>query len=161
MATIRQRTESKREAQVRKRGWPTQTCTFTTKADAQQWASECEAEMRRGPFVDTANLRVATVRSTLERYLSELTPKKKGAEPERCRLGALLRHPTFWVLLLAAGWLKQCISGRRLSGVTLAMAGLALARGWSNRLRQMVNAFRAATGSGSLNASSALLAWAG
>ena len=39
------------------RGWPDQTKTFLTKADAEQWASEREAEMRRGTFVDTSSLR--------------------------------------------------------------------------------------------------------
>ena len=94
MATIRQRTKSKWEAQVRKRGWPTQTRTFATKADAQQWASEREAEMRRGTFVDTSNLRIVTVRSIMERYLAEVTPKKKGAEPYQITRGGSGDDPT-------------------------------------------------------------------
>ena len=58
MATFRKRESSKSwEAQVRVRGWPTLTQTFPTKADAARWASEREAEMRRGTFVDTSSLR--------------------------------------------------------------------------------------------------------
>jgi hypothetical protein len=51
MATVRKRGTSRPfrwEAQFRMRGWPTQTKTSPTKADAEQWASELEAEMRHG-----------------------------------------------------------------------------------------------------------------
>ena len=41
----------------------------------------------------------------------------------------LFQVQPFWVLLLGAWLLKERIGGRRLSGVTLAMAGLALATG--------------------------------
>lgn len=56
MASIRKRGKSW-EAQVRMRGWEPLTRNFTTKADAIQWASEREAEMRRGTFIDTTSLR--------------------------------------------------------------------------------------------------------
>ena len=41
----------------------------------------------------------------------------------------LFQVQPFWVLLLGAGLLNQRIGGRRVAGVTLAMAGLALATG--------------------------------
>ncbi len=88
MATVRKRGTARPfswEAQVRMRGWPAQTKTFPTKADAEQWASEREAEMRRGTFVDTSSLRATTVYDLLARYLRDVTPTKKGWEPETYR----------------------------------------------------------------------------
>jgi integrase len=96
MATFRKRGTTRPfswEAQVRVRGWPAQTKTFPTKADAEQWASEREAEMRRGTFVDTSSLRASTVHDLLARYLRDVTPTKKGWEPETYRLKAMMRSP--------------------------------------------------------------------
>ncbi len=96
MATVRKRGTTRPfswEAQVRMRGWPAQTKTFPTKADAEQWASEREAEMRRGTFVDTSSLRATTVQDLLARYLRDVTPTKKGREPETYRLKAMMRSP--------------------------------------------------------------------
>lgn len=70
MATFRKRGTTRPfswEAQIRMPGGPTQTKTFPTKADAEQWASEREAEMRRGTFVDTSSLRASTVHGLLAR----------------------------------------------------------------------------------------------
>lgn len=92
MASFRKRGSSW-EAQVRMRGWEPVTRTFTTKADAIQWASEREAEMRRGSYVDTTSLRSMTLHDLLARYLAEVTPDHKGAEPESYRLRALMRLP--------------------------------------------------------------------
>lgn len=96
MATVRKRGTTRPfrwEAQVRMRGSPTRTKTFPTKADAEQWASELEAEMRRGTFVDTSSLRATTMQDLLARYLRDVTPTKKGREPETYRLKAMMRSP--------------------------------------------------------------------
>lgn len=92
MANIRKR-ETGYQAQVRVRGYPPLTKSFKTKADAVQWASEREAELRRGTYVDTRSLRAETLRELLERYLREVTPTHKGAEVEAIRLKALMRLP--------------------------------------------------------------------
>ena len=52
MATFRKRGPSRWEAQVRRRGWPTRTGTFQTKADAQAWAADTEAAMHKGSYSD-------------------------------------------------------------------------------------------------------------
>src|SRR5258706_11403691 len=93
MATFRQRSKTSWEAQVRMRGWPTQTRTFPTKVDAQRWAAEREAEFHRGTFVDRSSLRSTTLASLLERYLAEVTPKKKGWEVESIRIISMMREP--------------------------------------------------------------------
>lgn len=77
MASIRKRGRTNWEAQVRMRGWETQTRTFATKADAVHWASERETKMRRGTFVETSSLKAWTLRKILERY----------------RLGVIMRLP--------------------------------------------------------------------
>ena len=76
MASIRKRGKTSWEAQVRMRGWETQTRTFTTKADAAQWASEREAEMRRGTFVDTSTLKTWTLGRAIH-----LAPKRRLRRP--------------------------------------------------------------------------------
>lgn len=93
MATFRKRAPGRWEAQVRRRGWPTKTQTFATKADAQAWASEVEAAMRSGGESDVTVLRSLRLATLLQRYLEEVTPNKKGAESESYRLQALMRQP--------------------------------------------------------------------
>ena len=78
MPTIRKRATSW-EAQVRKRGWPTVTRSFPTKADAVQWATERENEMRRGTFVDTSNLRETTLKDLLEKFRDDAYQARQGA----------------------------------------------------------------------------------
>lgn len=92
MATFRQRSKTSWEAQVRMRGWPAQTRTFPTKADAQRWAAERETELHRGTFVDRSSLRHETLGSLLERYLCEVTPSKKGSEVESFRIRSMMRE---------------------------------------------------------------------
>ena len=48
MATIRKRGNYQWEAQIRKRGFPSQTKTFNTKVEAEAWAKMIESEMARG-----------------------------------------------------------------------------------------------------------------
>ena len=92
MATFRKRGPSRWEAQVRRRGWPTRTSTFHTKADAQAWAADTEAAMHKRAYVDDSVLKSTTVRALLQRYLADETPKKKGAESEGWRLQAFMRQ---------------------------------------------------------------------
>jgi len=51
MATIQRRGEAWR-ALIRRKGHPTISATFDTKADAQRWATEIEGDMSRARFVD-------------------------------------------------------------------------------------------------------------
>lgn len=52
MATIRKKGDYQWHIQVRKKGYPTQTRTFTTKADAERWGKETEIAIERGLFFD-------------------------------------------------------------------------------------------------------------
>ena len=93
MATFRKRGPHQWQAQVRKKGQPLQTKTFETRAQAEQWARAIEVEMDKGVFVSRAEAESTTLKEMLERYLEEVTPLKKGAEPETNRLNLMMRHP--------------------------------------------------------------------
>jgi integrase len=49
--------------------------------------------MDTGAFVSRAEAESTTLKELLERYLEEVTPLKKGAEPETNRLNLMMRHP--------------------------------------------------------------------
>lgn len=49
--------------------------------------------MDQGLFMSRAEAESTTLGELLERYLSEITPAKKGAGPESSRIRVLLRHP--------------------------------------------------------------------
>lgn len=92
MATITKR-KSGWSVQVRRTGYSPRNKTFPTKAAALQWAREQEGAMDRGslPLCDKA-LKTETLRSLLERYLAEVTPRKRSHYTETQRLRKLQRH---------------------------------------------------------------------
>lgn len=73
-------------AQIRRKGYPTLSATFDTKAEAQRWAAEVEGDMSRARFVDIREAESTTLEEALSRYLSEVTPAKKGAKQEAVRI---------------------------------------------------------------------------
>jgi integrase len=93
MASFRKRGPYQWQAQVRKKGHPLQTKTFETRAEAEQWARGIEVEIDKGAFVSRAEAESTTLTEFLERYQAEVTPLKKGADPETNRLRLMMRHP--------------------------------------------------------------------
>lgn len=93
MATFTSRGPYQFQAQVRRKGYPTQSKTFETMKAARKWATAVEAEMDKGTFVDRSELEQTTFGDLLERYEKNETPKKRGAETELVRIRALKRHP--------------------------------------------------------------------
>ena len=89
MATIRKRGQYQWEAQVRRRGYPAQSKTFNTKAEAEAWASMIESEMSRGVWVSRAEAETTTFYEALTRYEEEVSATKKGAGPESSVLKTL------------------------------------------------------------------------
>jgi integrase len=88
VATFRRRGRYSWEAQVRRRGWPAQTRTFSTKAEAEAWASMIESEMSRGVWLDRSEAESTSLRELLFRYEREIVPTKRGAAQELSVLGA-------------------------------------------------------------------------
>jgi integrase len=86
LATIKQRGERQWRVRVRKKGIIA-TATFETKALAERWAKSKETEIEEGRFVPTAReADRVTLAQALDRYLLEVTPRKKGAEQEEKRI---------------------------------------------------------------------------
>src|SRR5882672_8797797 len=93
MATIR-KLRGRWQAQVRRRGVAPRAKSFDTKADAQRWAQDLEAEANRSGWVaDTRLAEKTTLRELLTRYCAEVTPGKRGAVSEASRINSILRCP--------------------------------------------------------------------
>jgi integrase len=73
-------------AQIRRKGYPTLSASFDTKAEAQRWAAEVEGDMSRARFVDIREAESTTLYDALTRYQSEVTEGKKGAKQEGVRI---------------------------------------------------------------------------
>ena len=93
MSTITKRASSQYQAKVRRQGWPVQSKTFETLADAKKWATKVESEMNSGAFIDRSELKKTTLWELLERYRLEVTPTHKGREKEDYKIRQLQRHP--------------------------------------------------------------------
>ncbi|MBM3361141.1 MAG: site-specific integrase [Betaproteobacteria bacterium] len=91
MAAIRKR-GSKWQARVKRNG-QTLDKSFLTKADAQRWARTIEAEIERGAFRPYPKATQITLEAALGRYGREVTPQKRGAAIEQCRIRTLVKHP--------------------------------------------------------------------
>ncbi len=92
MASYRQR-GGKWQARVIRGGYPDQTKTFETKADAEKWARAIESDIDKGQFVSVNEAQRNTLRDVIERYLAEITPTMKGATEDTIRLKAIIRKP--------------------------------------------------------------------
>ncbi|WP_429814852.1 site-specific integrase [Ensifer sp. B1-9] len=92
MATIR-KLRGRWQAQVRRRGMKPRAKSFDSKAEAEKWARDLEAQVDRfGAAPDTKILETTTLGSLLERYQREVTPTKRGAVQEDQRIEVLRRH---------------------------------------------------------------------
>lgn len=88
MATIEQRANGTWRAKIRKKGYPSLSASFDTKAEAQRWSAEIEGDMSRKRFVDTREAESTTVAQAFERYEREVSSAKKGARQEHARIKA-------------------------------------------------------------------------
>lgn len=92
MASIRKR-NGKYQALVRRRDVGQVAKSFLTRKDAERWARHTEIMIESGAY--QAQLVRATTPSmsgAIDRYLAEVTPKKRGAAPETIRLRAIQRE---------------------------------------------------------------------
>jgi integrase len=92
MASIRKRGPYQWQAVIRRKGHPTQTETFETKARAEAWASVVESEMVRNVFVDRSALERTTLGDLLTRYGNEVSVKNKSHRTEMVTIRRFLRH---------------------------------------------------------------------
>ena len=80
MAQIRERTRKNGKksflVRVRMRGKPEAAASFDRLTDARIWAQQTETEMRDGRYIKTAEARKHTVSDLVERYISDVLPRK-------------------------------------------------------------------------------------
>ena len=93
MATFRKRGPFQWQVQVRRKGWPLQSKTFNTQAEAKTWATMIEREMDAGVFVSRNEAEATSFSSALELYAKEVTGKKRSSASELSRIQAMQRHP--------------------------------------------------------------------
>jgi integrase len=93
--------------QIRMKGHPAQSATFTRKTDAKRWAAQTEAAMAEGRHFATCEAKRHTLAELLDRYAREVLPNKKAKtqEPQRGQLA----------------WWRARIGERLLSDVTPAL----------------------------------------
>lgn len=91
MASIIKRGPYQWQVKIRRKGWPQQAKTFETHEDASRWARKIESEMDDGIFVSRKEAEKTTLSEALDRYLTEKTVHKKGAEQERNRISQFKR----------------------------------------------------------------------
>ena len=89
MATIRKK--DRYQALVRLSNHPTVSKTFTLRSDARTWARETEIQIQKGKFDTVYKPIKETLTEVLERYLKEVTPKKRLPEVEATNIKRLLR----------------------------------------------------------------------
>ncbi|MBO9745963.1 site-specific integrase [Xanthomonas phaseoli pv. dieffenbachiae] len=83
MASFRRREEFQWQARVRRKGYPEQTKTFNTKAEAEAWARKIESEIDRGVFVSRTEAEATSLEEALDRYEREVVETKKGKVQEQ------------------------------------------------------------------------------
>ncbi len=93
MATITERGNYQFQAIIRRKGYPSQTKTFESRADAERWIREVEANIDTGYFRDRREVERTTLAQGLQRYLEAITPTKRGMVAEKNRILQLQAHP--------------------------------------------------------------------
>jgi integrase len=92
MASFRKRS-GKWQARIIRDGYPDQTKTFDSKADAEKWARALESDIDKGQFVNVSEAQRTTLGDVIARYLVEVTPSMKGVTEDSIRLKAIMRKP--------------------------------------------------------------------
>lgn len=93
MATVQRRENGGWQVKVRRKGYPEQSKTFNKKGEADAWARSIESQIDKGILASRAEAEKTTLRDALLRYQRDITPRKRGAGPEKYRIRTLLAHP--------------------------------------------------------------------
>ncbi len=89
MPTIRKKGDKQYHVQIRKRGYPTQTKTFTSLVAAEDWATVVESEMVRGVFVSRSEAEATFIKDVLSRFESDVLPTKRSEQSDKSRIKTL------------------------------------------------------------------------
>ncbi|EPR43551.1 integrase family protein [Desulfovibrio sp. X2] len=74
MATITRRGMGQWQVKVRRKGYPVQTRTFDTRADAEAWSRGIESQMDRATFVSTTAAEKTSLAQAIDRYKKDVCP---------------------------------------------------------------------------------------
>ena len=80
------------QARVRRAGYPVQTRSFLTKADAERWARTVEVQIDRGTYETPTIAQQVSLGDLIDRYMREVTPRMKGAKEDLIRLASIRRR---------------------------------------------------------------------
>jgi integrase len=82
MARIKERTSKdgsiRYTAEVRLKGYPTQSATFKRKTDAKKWIQQTEAAIREGRHFKTVEAKKHTLAELADRYINDVLPCKSA-----------------------------------------------------------------------------------
>ena len=90
MASIRERFGTW-QVRVRLEGYPAETKSFATRAEAHKWARHMETSMDTGTYLSRSGADKALMSDVLQRYADEVSPSKRGHLDEVIRIKALKR----------------------------------------------------------------------
>ena len=91
MATF-QKIGKRWRARIRRKGFPAQSEMFDTKAQAQDWASRQEADMRALKFQDARIIADKILGTAIDRYIEEQSQVKTLGKNKKAVLATLKRH---------------------------------------------------------------------
>ncbi|WP_449412408.1 site-specific integrase [Pandoraea soli] len=91
MASISRRGD-RWQVRVRRRGFPLEVKTFTTRLEAERWARSIETEIDRGSYVSRSEAESTTLGDILERYTVDVCPLLRGGPEDTIRLRAMCRR---------------------------------------------------------------------
>lgn len=89
------------QVQIRKKGYPSQSKTFDRKTDATKWGRMVERQMDEGTWRNLTGAHSVLLSEALDRYLAEISIKKRPRSAERDRLSASSLHLHLGKLTLA------------------------------------------------------------
>ena len=74
------------QVQIRRKNYPNIIKTFTEKCSADKYVREIEVLIDREQFQDLSAAANTTHGDILKRYVNEITPVKKSAQWEQCKI---------------------------------------------------------------------------
>ncbi|MBW9335697.1 site-specific integrase [Herbaspirillum sp. RU 5E] len=124
MATF-QKIGKRWRARIRRKGFPAQSEMFDTKAQAQEWASRQEADMRALKFQDVRIIADKTLASAIDRYVEEQTQVRPLGKNKKAVLSNLkLALGKYTMPALTGDVLTDYVKDRKAAGaggVTIAV----------------------------------------
>lgn len=105
MATIKQRESGWWQAKVRIKGYPSQSKTFPTKAEAAAWAAAVETDMRRGLYQNSSEAERTTLNNIIDEFVSSYAPahyKQRADKKEAWRFQCARLRESLGAYALAA-----------------------------------------------------------